>query len=62
MVLKAEALLPEAGMDILPRANICATALGPKTRAGEWELLVTAFPPMEAMVTGSAAVVSVGCR
>ena len=49
MILKAEGLLPEAGMDILPRAKICATAIGPKTRVGEWELLATAFPPMEAI-------------
>lgn len=49
MVLKAEVLLPEAGMDILPRAKICATAIGHKTRVGECKLLVTAFPPMEAI-------------
>lgn len=42
-------LLPEAGMDIPSRAKICATTTGDKTRVGEWKVLVTAFPPMEAI-------------
>lgn len=42
-------LLPEAGMDIPPRDKICATTIGDNTRVGEWKILVTAFPPKEAV-------------